>query len=197
MLAYWLLGFALGAGSSVIPGPCGLTVMHTATRTGLRRAVATAIGAGLGDLAYATLGVFGVGHMLARDRGLVSLMLALSGIVLITYGVMCLRWRPSRLRRTPHLLGGLAIGFATLLSNPGSLVTWSAVVGTELSDAPWGHKLCAVVGIGVGSMMWFSLVAYVSARGTSYLGKSLHRIVPVFGGLICAYGVASLARAVL
>ena len=51
MLAYLMLGLVLGAGSSVLPGPCGLAVMNAASRRSLTRALATGGGAGFGDAA--------------------------------------------------------------------------------------------------------------------------------------------------
>ena len=146
MLAYYLLGVLLGAGSSVVPGPCGLVVIDAATRLGVRRAVATAIGSGLGDLTYAAVGVFGVGHVLAADRELVTIILAISGVVLIAYGLACLRGRPVGREAPVHPLGGVVVGFATLVCNPGALVTWSAIVGTQLAATTPLEKACAVLG---------------------------------------------------
>ncbi len=198
MVAYYLLGVVLGAGSSVIPGPCGLAVIDAATRLGRRRAVATAVGSGLGDLFYAAVGVFGVGRVLASDRTLVAVMLAIGGIVLIAYGVTCIRRRPMRCEAPDRPLGGLLVGFATLICNPGALVTWSAGVGTQIAGATHTEQLCAVIGIGCGSLAWFVGMAVLSARGSAVLGAhAMHRVVQLVGGLIVVGGVLSVARAIL
>jgi threonine/homoserine/homoserine lactone efflux protein len=197
MLAYYLLGVALGAGSSVIPGPCGLAVIDAATRLGTRRAIATAIGSGLGDLSYAAVGVFGIGQILAEHHALVTIMLAIGGSVLIVYGLGCLYRRPPDRVATPvGSLGGLAVGFATLVSNPGVLVTWSVVVGTQVASGTHAEQLCAVIGIGSGSLAWFVGMAYVASRGRAVLGGHLQRIVQLVGLLIVAYGMMSIGRAV-
>jgi threonine/homoserine/homoserine lactone efflux protein len=196
MLAYYVLGVVLGAGSSVVPGPCGLAVIDAGTRRGASRAVATAIGSGLGDLAYAALGVFGIGHVLARDPELVAIMLATSGVVLIAYGVACLCRRPAPVPATSRPLGGVVVGFVTLVCNPGALVMWSAV-GTQIAAATPVEHVCAVLGIGSGSIAWFAGMAFLSVRGNAVLGERMHRVVQLIGCLIVAFGAVSLARAVL
>jgi threonine/homoserine/homoserine lactone efflux protein len=154
MVVYYLLGFVLGALSSVIPGPCGLAIISAAARFGRQRAVATAVGSGLGDLFYATIGVLGIGRLVAGDRALVSVLLAISGLVLIGYGFACVRSRQVTCTRQTRPSGGLLVGFATLVCNPGALVTWSIVVGSQLAGATGHEQLCAALGIGCGSIAW-------------------------------------------
>jgi threonine/homoserine/homoserine lactone efflux protein len=194
-LVYYLFGMILGAGSSVVPGPCGLTIIDAANRLGTKRAVATAIGASVGDLVYATLGVFGIGHVLARCPLLLACMFAASGAVLIVYGLSRLFSRPPARPTPAEPLGGLVVGFVTLICNPGALVTWSAVVGAQLSDVAFSDQLAAVLGIGSGSLIWFFGMAHASARGRILLGDRMHRIVQVVGSLIVVYGVLSVMRA--
>ena len=154
MLAYLVLGIVLGAGSSVVPGPCGVAVIDAATRFGSRRAAATAIGAGLGDFGYAALGVFGIGHVLARHPALVAILLATSGVVLIGYGLVCLAGCPRTCVADGRSLGGVVVGFVTLVCNPGALVMWAAV-GMQVAGASSVERVCTVLGIASGSAAWF------------------------------------------
>jgi threonine/homoserine/homoserine lactone efflux protein len=195
--ASYLLGVALGAGSSVVPGPCGLAVIDAATRLGLRRAVATAIGSGLGDLTYAALGVFGAGAVVSREPALETMCLAISGAVLVGYGVATLCGWFRRRPATTGTLGGVAVGFATLTCNPAALVTWSAIVGAQLADATRAAQTGAVLGIGTGSLLWFVGMAYVAHRGRDMMGPRMWRLVQVVASLMVAYGACSLARAAL
>jgi threonine/homoserine/homoserine lactone efflux protein len=196
MPAHYLLGILLGAGSSVIPGPCGLAVLDAATRINLRRAVATAIGAGLGDLTYAALGMFAVGHLLSADSELAAGLLAIGGVVLIAFGLACMRHRPVPRAVAVRSVGGMLVGFAALVTNPGVLVTWSAV-GASLVDAPTAEQASTVVGIGSGSLAWFIITAHLYARGIRVLAPHMRRIVQLVGLSIVAYGALSIARAVL
>jgi threonine/homoserine/homoserine lactone efflux protein len=192
--AAYALGVALGAGSSVVPGPCGLAVIDAATRLGLRRAVATAIGAGLGDLTYAALGVFGAGAVITRAPALTTACIAFSSVALVAYGVATLcGW--FRARRAPSgSLGGVAVGFATLACNPAALVTWSAVVGVQLAAATRAEHAAAVLGIGTGSLAWFIGMACVAHRKRDAIGPRLQRLVQVVASLMVVYGACSLVR---
>jgi threonine/homoserine/homoserine lactone efflux protein len=193
MLAYFAIGILLGAGSSVLPGPCGLAVINAGCRQGLERAVATAFGAALGDATYAALGIVGIGRVLARYPAVPSVMLAISGAALVAFGLFQLR--PRRVRAVRDgALGGAVVGLGTLLANPGALVTWVVVVGAQLADGGVGEQWCAVAGIGTGSFLWFTGVAHLSVRGKHLLASP--RVSNVIGCLLVMYGLVSIARVV-
>lgn len=202
MLASFALGVLLGAGSSVVPGPCGLAVMDAARHRGRRRAVATAAGAALGDGLYATLGVVGGGRLLARHPAIPSVLLAISGALLIGLGTMHLRRNlcatpPAPAAARDAVIGGVGVGLATLLANPGALITWVVIVGAELHGASPEAQWSAVVGVAAGSFAWFTGVAHLAARGTQTALPTLQRITTLASGMLVAYGVVSLARAAL
>lgn len=205
MLLYLVLGLALGAGSSVLPGPCGLAVMNAATRQTLARAVAIGGGAALGDAAYASLGILGIGPHLERSPLVPVVLQAVSGVVLITYGLRHLVGRASgRAGAAPRasiarargtIAGGLLTGLVTLLSNPGALVTWVIVVGSALRHATPVQAWCAVIGIGTGSFVWFTLMAVLTRRGSATHGALVARVTAVVSSLLVAGGVLALVRA--
>ncbi len=204
MLLHVLLGLALGVGSSVLPGPCNLAVITAASRHGLRRALGTGLGAALGDTTYAALGILGLGPLLARHPALPPVLQAVSGIALIGYGLAHLRAR----RAAPPATGGsdqdpgsgdgvrgLAVGLATLVANPGAIVTWVVIVGSVLAGASATQGWATVAGIGVGSFMWFALVGVVSCHGRAHRDDRVHRVTQVVSRILVAYGVVSLVRA--
>jgi L-lysine exporter family protein LysE/ArgO len=200
MLGYFLLGVALGAGSSVLPGPCNLAVLEAALRHGLRRAIATGVGAALGDFIYAALGIVGIGALIARHPAVPPVLLAVSGAMMIGYGLATLRRARHRAtalpesRARPEAMGaGLGVGLATLLCNPGALITWVVIVGSQLAGAGPIEAWSAVVGIGTGSCAWFTGVAHLAAHGQRLL--PLQRVTHVVSCLLVAYGVVSIARA--
>jgi amino acid exporter len=200
MLAYLLIGLALGAGSSVIPGPCGLAVISAARYHGGRRAVATAFGAALGDAVYASLGVGGVGQVLAECSAALPILDAISGVMLIAYGVHTLRRRPpavatSEPSRSGRAWIGLPVGLCLSLSNPAVLVTWVVLLGSALHGASVGSQVAAIAGITAGTAAWFSSVAVITHRGARSSGRAIARITRVVCGLMIAYGGVLLARA--
>ena len=200
MLAYLLLGLALGVASSVIPGPCGLAVIAAATHHGGRRAIATAFGAALGDAVYASLGVGGVGQVLTECAAAVPVLDAISGAMLILYGLHTLRRRPPAVATSgPSRPGrawlGLPVGLCLSLSNPAVLVTWVVLLGSALHGANVGGQVAAIAGITVGTAAWFGSVAVVAQRGVRTRGITIARITRVVCGLMIAYGGVLLARA--
>jgi threonine/homoserine/homoserine lactone efflux protein len=204
VLAYLVLGLVLGAGSSVMPGPCGLAVIRAATQRGLQRALGVALGAAGGDLTYASLGVLGVGPLLARHPSLPPVLQAVSGLVLVGYGLRHLRGRAPGVpvdatdgwgdERRGEVVRGLALGVAALLANPGAMLTWVVVLGSLLTGASTVEGLATAAGIGCGSCAWFALMALVAHRGRNR-GPLLARVTALVSGVLVMAGVLALARA--
>lgn len=168
-----LIGLALGIGSSLAPGPCGLAVLSAAQHRGRVAAVATAVGAALGDATYAALGLVGVARAFERWPQLPAVLHAISGAVLIGYGVHVWRARPrGDAARVPEAgpWRGLAIGYSLLVGNPGALLTWTVFVGPAFGDASPGRQIAPVAGIACGTAGWFSLVAVAASRARARLG---------------------------
>lgn len=189
-----LIGLALGIGSSLAPGPCGLAVLSAAQRQGRRAAVATAVGAALGDATYAALGLVGVAHLFAQWPDLPAVLRAISGALLIGYGVHVLRARPrgaaaSVTPRAPWR--GLVTGYSLLVANPGALITWTVFVGPAYGDAAAAHQLALVAGIACGTAGWFSLIGLAASRARAPLGC----VTRVVCGLLIVYGAVLLVGA--
>jgi amino acid exporter len=202
VLAYLALGLFLGAGSSVMPGPCGLAVMNAASRRSLRRAVGVGAGAAFGDATYASLGLLGVGPLLSRFPSIPPVLQAVSGVALVAYGAHHLLGprAETRVERDAssargELTGGILVGIATLLSNPGALVTWVLIVGSLLANASPVEAWSTAIGIGAGSFAWFSLMATLTHRGLTTRGALLARITTVVSSVLVVGGLASLLRA--
>lgn len=202
MLAYLVLGLVLGAGSSVMPGPCGLAVMNAASRRSLRRALGVGAGAAFGDATYASLGIVGVGPLLARFPSVPPVLQAVSGVALIAYGLRHLLGRRTETptdrdvhRGRGEIAGGIVLGIATLLSNPGALITWVLIVGSVLARAMPAEAWATAAGIGAGSFAWFSLMATLTHRGLTTRGALLARITTAVSSVLVVGGIASLLRA--
>lgn len=203
MLTYLVLGFVLGAGSSVLPGPCGLAVMRAASHRGLTRALGAGGGAAFGDAVYASLGIVGVGPLLARYPAVPPILQTVSGVALIAYGTRHLLSRGETPRtdivetgrHRGELAGGLVLGLATLLSNPGALITWVLIVGSVLSGARAVDAWATIAGIGTGSFTWFAIMATLTRRGLAGRGALIARVTTVVSSVLVIGGVISLLRA--
>jgi len=201
-ILYLIIGLAVGAASCMLPGPCGLAVVGAAYRCRLRRAVGIAVGAGLGDAAYAALGVAGLGPLLNRNPALLPLSQAVSGVALGTYGLLTVRGRaaPAASAALPepsrgHLRRGLGVGLALVATNPASAFTWVLVAGSLLAGVTPAAAWAATAGIGLGSVGGYLAIAVLTRRGRDTFGAGIHRLTRIAGGLVAATGLLMLAGA--
>lgn len=200
MLGALLVGIALGAASSVVPGPCGLAVVSATTRHGRSRALATAFGAGLGDALYAGLGILGVGRALSSQPGSVPVLHAISGVLLIVYATHMLRAQPAAPRPVRGSARGGAwrgvpVGLGLLLANPAALVTWVFLVGASYGTAPATTQLAVIAGIACGTTAWFGGLGLLVGRGADVQRDALRSLTRVVCFLLIVYGGTLLARA--
>ena len=203
-----LAGLGLGAFVAAQVGPVWLLCLRTSTRSGFRPGWAVGAGAAVVDLCYAALGVAGAASVVAIEP--VGLLLGLAGaVVLLVMGARTLR-AAFRLR-----LGGetdaevatpaaaLRTGLVATASNPLTIVSWAAIFGAASTAAlvtgP-ADVVALLVGVGVGSLAWFTLLAAAGARVGARLGvRALAAVDAVAGaGLVLfggALGVRSLQEA--
>lgn len=191
----WLIGLALGVGSSVIPGPCGLAVMLAAQDGDRSRAIAVAIGAAVGDVTYVTLGLTGVGYAIECEPALKSALQIAGGAMLIAIGVHVLR-KSAPAQHAARSAGagwrGLATGFALLVGNPAALISWGVLVGASFDDYGSAERALLVAGIGCGTAGWFSAIALV-VHGR---GARLGRLTRIVCALLITYGAFLLLSCV-
>jgi threonine/homoserine/homoserine lactone efflux protein len=195
VLLHLVLGIALGVASGILPGPCGLAVMTTAANRGLHRALAVAAGGGLGDGTYALLGTIAIAPLVARHPFVPTLLHLASGIALISFGLARLRPRSPTSVRSNDLAGGFAIGIASVLSNPGALLSWATVVGAILGRASTLTSVALVVGIGAGSALWLTALAAITHARRSSRVALVQRVGVVVSALLIASGALALVRA--
>ena len=197
VLALLALGLALGIGSSIIPGPCGIAVLGAAQHHGKARAVATAFGAALGDAVYAGLGVAGAGRVLSAYPQLVPAVQIASGALVIGYALFALRGAAASstaVAPTGSAWRGLVTGLGLSLANPAVLLTWVVLVGGAIGDAPIAARVACVIGISAGTAAWFSMVALVAHQRLVRFITPITRVVCV---LLIAYGATLLGRGLL
>jgi putative LysE/RhtB family amino acid efflux pump len=204
VLRYFLLGAAIGAGTGIPIGPVNVAVIDTAYRHHRKRAIAVGLGGAAADLLYAFLGIVGVGPMLKENPAVPPILFALSGIVLVIYGMMTVRAKPADPTKAsvdtegarPYFWGGFALGAALILLNPAAILTWVVIVGSAFTNFTETQGMVAALGIGVGSFAWFSFVAFLADRGKRMLGDKTVWITRIVGFALVGYGLYSIGRAV-
>lgn len=204
MVSYFLLGALLGIITGIPIGPVNVAVIDSAYRHTLRRAIAVGFGGALADGIYAMLGILGMGPVLEQHPGVPPILYAVSGAVLLVYGVLTLRSKPIPAvtdvkERAPNPSGqmwsGFLLGVSLILLNPAAIVTWVVIVGSSMQGVATSPGISATIGVSVGSFLWFLCVAYLSNHGKKVLGDKAVWITRIVGILLIAYALFSMGRA--
>jgi putative LysE/RhtB family amino acid efflux pump len=164
-------------------------------------------GAAVIDVCYAALGVAGVGAVL----GLTGLRMILGvggAAVLVVIGLRTLA-SAFRIRAGLETDGEVAAprhafltGLAATASNPMTIASWGAVFaaasGARLAPDP-AAAILLIAGVGIGSLAWFTLLAFGMSLLRSRLGEGGLRAIDAgagigiagFGGLLGYEAIAS------
>ena len=202
MSSFWQ-GVIAGYGIAIPVGAIAILIVDQALRRGFRMGFAAGAGAASADLLYAALAVVAGAALAAALRPLAGPLGIMGGLVLIGLGLTNL-WR-SRSRGTPDVQRGDArtrvrvyLQFLGLtLLNPLTIVYFAALVLGGSLESGWSMADGAlfVLGAGVASLSWQSVLAGIGAQ----LGKRLSpraRLATVVAGnlVVVALGVRILWR---
>jgi threonine/homoserine/homoserine lactone efflux protein len=198
-------GFALGFVVAAQVGPVWLLCARTSLRHGLRAGLAVGLGAALVDLMYACLGVAGAAGLL-RLTGLRVGLGLLGAAVLVFLGARTL-WSAFRIRaggEAPEEVAtpgaALRTSLAATASNPLTIASWAAVFTAtstaQLTTSPVATA-ALLLGIAVGSMAWFTVLAVtVRLLGHRIGPRGLRAVDLVAGAGLVAYGAVLAVRSV-
>jgi threonine/homoserine/homoserine lactone efflux protein len=163
------LGFCIAAPV----GPIGVMVLTQTLQWGRRAGLASGLGAALADFTYGFLAIAGV-----RLAGGHARMVATTGGLVL----LCLAWKSWRqppagnafpLQRSRF--GPTAATFLLTMSNPITILLFGGLIASAGTDAP-AHF---VVGIFLGSMIWWTILSLTAAwlrRWIAIRGVVLNRL---------------------
>jgi L-lysine exporter family protein LysE/ArgO len=204
VLTYFAIGFVIGLLTCIPIGVANVAVIDAAYRHNVARAIAVGIGGAIADGIYSSLGIFGLGPVLQRHPMVPPILYAVSGLVLIIYGVIILRAPPILpaaaeaqipVSRNQHISTGLIVGLLATLLNPSAVVTWVVIVGSYASGVTTGSGIAWVIGIVIGSLVWFVVVAYLADHGKRVLSGNAIWMTRIVAALVAGYGLFSIGRA--
>ena len=196
LLAGLLLGFVVAAQV----GPIWLLCARTSLRSGLAAGLAVGAGAAAVDFLYACLGVAGAGALLRVTGVRVGLGL-LGAVVLVVLGARTLlaAWRIRAGGELPEEVAtpraALRTSLVATASNPLTIASWAAVFAAASTAQFTGSvptTLALLLGIGVGSALWFTVLAVVAhalghrigTRGLAAVDALAGLGLVAFGGLL-------------
>jgi threonine/homoserine/homoserine lactone efflux protein len=185
------LGFGLGFVVAAAIGPISLLCIRTVLRGALGAGVAIGAGAAVVDATYALLGALGAGQLLEVDALALALGLVGAG-VLVLLGARTL-WSAFRVRlggESAEEVGTPARAFLTALaataSNPSTILSWAAVfaaASTASSVDGTSDTLLLCLGVGAGTLTWFTTLSLTMAAIRSRVGDRLLQAVDIGSGV--------------
>lgn len=205
MLSFLAIGFAIGVVTCIPIGVANVAVIDAAYRHDLARAIMVGLGAAIADSLYASLGIFGVGPFVESYPDVPFILYGVSGAALFVYGVITVRSQPTALAVDPdaptlsrkhHLRDGFLVGLATTLLNPSAAVTWVVIVGSYATGIDRLQSTAWVIGILVGTFVWFVVVAYLAGHGKRLLSGKAFWMTRIAGVFVIVWALFSMGRAI-
>lgn len=187
-----LFGQSLVIGVSIAApvGPIGLLTIQRSLEHGPRAGLATGLGAAVADAVYGAVGAFGVAW-------LVNALVA-ARVPLALFGAAFLLWMAWKLLRAPladhaaaaRPAAGLAQYFAgtfvLTLSNPATIFSFIAIFGAMAGRAPVTSPWLMVLGVLVGSALWWLLLSGIVGRLRERFDAQWRRRVNVVSAAVLA-----------
>jgi putative LysE/RhtB family amino acid efflux pump len=191
------VGFGLGVFVAAQIGPISLLIVRSVLRGNFRIGLAMAAAVALVDVTYATLGIAGLGHAL-EDAGTVQVVFAIvGGAVLVALGLRTM-WIGFRARfglettaevATPRRAFGTTV--AATAFNPLTIALWAAAAPAAVTGgSSWPHTVELLVGVGLGTLTWYTCFAGAVALGRRRIGPRLLAAIDIGAGAgIVGFGV--------
>lgn len=201
-LALFLKSSWIGLSIAAPVGPIGLLVIQRTLRHGGAVGLATGLGAAAGDAVYGALGAFGVSALIGvLQQARVPLVL-LGGAFLL--GLAWRTWfaaapaRGAEVSAGPALLPSFAGTFVLTLSNPATILSFIAIFGALASQGAPASPGLMVLGVLIGSALWWLLLSTaVAALRSRFDLRAQRRVGRVSALMLAAFALwqwAQLAR---
>lgn len=194
----FLKGVATGLIISIPLGPMALICIRRTLNQGYLTGLVTAFGIALADSIYASIAGFGVGFIIDQIREHEKLVGLLGGIIITVLGLIMIisqtRTKPKeKLTAAPFsLFRSFYTAILLTLSNPITLLALIALFSWigALKDQTLFDTWLIVLGVFMGALTWFNLLALFSSILKSKLKPEVINIVHrVTGILIIIIGI--------
>jgi threonine/homoserine/homoserine lactone efflux protein len=181
-------------------GPVNVLCISRTINRGPRAGLISGLGAATGDTIYGAIAGFSISAVigpLIRNEFWIRLA---GGILLIGIGIHYYLKRPGALRREPEESAHSEYVTALILNltNPTVILSFLAVLAGLglLHHREWWLTLLVVVGIFLGAMLWWSVLALLANHFRERLDRRAMLWMNRFAGLLIgAFGIAAIVFA--
>jgi L-lysine exporter family protein LysE/ArgO len=181
-----LLGITLAAPI----GPAGVAVIQNGLRHGFARAFVTGVGVTMADATFLLVVFFGLSKFLECTVVKVTI-LCFGAVVLVYFGFRSLRGARDSLDLEGEFVATarnpLLVGYLVNATNPISVVWWSGVFGSLLSETIGNtSRLMALANsatILIGILLWHASMSILTHWGRRFINERLAGVVSVIAGV--------------
>jgi threonine/homoserine/homoserine lactone efflux protein len=194
-----LTGFFSALLLAIPVGPVNLTIINEGARRGRKWAVLISLGATTMEVTYCFIAFTGLASFFVRSEYMKAAMEVFSFVFMLVLGIKFVlsKSAPVEFGETAHRIeahigqrlhprSAFMTGFVRVLANPGVMVGWIFFAANFISR-DWvtpdlSGRMACVVGVGLGTVLWFMVLSFGSARGYGRFGeKTLLRIEHISG----------------
>lgn len=204
MIFNLIKGLLVGLTVSAPLGPIGLLCLHYSVSQGFRLAIVAGLGAAVADTLFAAIAGFGLQAISEWLHTHYTLLAFIGGLFLSFLGLKIWMADPLLEDKKEISCSGWSAFFSTFfftLSNPITLLTFAvffSCIPEGLGICSWDHISLILLGIFLGAMLWWVLLAlsgtYLRANANLVL---LNQVRSGFSFLIMIFGILSVAYSLL
>ena len=186
-------GFALGLAYAAVPGPVNTESIRRGFAGGFRPALLIQVGAMIGDVVWAVLGLAGVAVLTGSDGMSVLLGAAGAGFLLIlAHGTFRSALMGADQRVMPPARPGrhVVVGAMFSLANPIGIAFWAGVGGglvVTLGDPSQTELAIVLAGFMGAVVVWAVMLSAGIAFGRRYATPRVVQVVDVVTGLVLGW----------
>ncbi len=199
LIAIFTTSLIVGFSGALMPGPLLTVVISGSARRGFWEGPALVLGHAVAEALIVAALAVGLSRLLKRNlvAGLIGL---LGGAFLLWMGFDIVRsawWGMVSLEQSTGAQAGLQFGpiitgIVVSISNPYWVLWWATVgasyVALSLEQGPLGLG-CFYFGHILSDLSWYSLVAFLIARGKALLSQPVYRLIL----LVCGFFLIALS----
>lgn len=204
-----LTGALSGFIASFVPGPINVAIINEGARRGFVWGFLIGLGSTAMEVVYCAIAFAGFSTFFGVKTVKATMELA-SFLLMLWLGIKYLRAKtveehnPSadRIEQKLHPHSAFATGFVQVLGNPGILLMWIALTATFVShdwvDDTWEEKGACLLGVAVGAVLWFFILAWAISRGHRKISpQTLLRMEHLSGLLLLILALVMGTRIIL
>lgn len=194
--ALFVKSLLLGITVAAPIGPIGMMVLQRTLKLGLKKGLASGLGVALADMICAAAVSAGIAAVLVRAGPLGVLLKLAGGAYLVGIGLRAWKTSSDAAGEDADLKGEGALSILLLtLSNPGTWIAYAGAYAAIQSDLGGGWGPEYVLGVGLGSGLWWSFLSIFAGWLRTKLDMGMKRLIyRISGVLIIFFGFWGVAQ---